>query len=104
MTVFAPVKERKKQEQQGKDPYVAKPGDSPEVAAWRERMGTDEAKQKYRQRCKTEWPNAVCRNRGLEQFLVRGLEKVKSVVLWHVLIHNLLRMVALRAERVPVAA
>lgn len=104
VTVFAPVKERKKQEQQGKDPYAAKPGDSPEVAAWRERMGTEEAKEKYRQRCKTEWPNAVCRNRGLQQFLVRGLEKVKSVVLWHVLIHNLIRMVALRAERVPVAA
>ena len=88
VTVFAPVKERKKQEQQGKDPYAAKPGGTPEVAAWRERMGTEEAKEKYRQRCKTEWPNAVCRNRGLQQFLVRGLEKVKSVVLWHVLIHN----------------
>ncbi len=75
-----------------------------EVAAWRERMGTDEAKEKYRRRCKTEWPNAVCRNRGLQQFPVRGLEEVKSVVLWRVLLHNLLRMVAPRAERVPVAA
>ncbi|GAF76963.1 unnamed protein product, partial [marine sediment metagenome] len=104
VTVFAPVKELKKQEQQGKDPYAAKPGDSPEVAAWRERMGTEEAKEKYKQRSKTEWPNAECRNRGLQQFLVRGLVKVKSVVMWYVLIHNLLRMVALRAERVPVAA
>jgi transposase len=104
VTVFAPVKELKKQQQQGKDPYAAKPGDSPEVAAWRERMGTDEAKDKYKQRSKTEWPNAECRNRGLQQFLVRGLAKVKSVVLWHVLIHNLLRMVALRAERVRAAA
>ncbi len=99
VTVFAPVKELKKQEQQGKDPYAAKPGDSPEVAAWRERMGTEEAKEKYKQRSKTEWPNAECRNRGLQQFLVRGLAKVKSVVMWYVLIHNLLRMVALRAER-----
>jgi hypothetical protein len=104
VTVFAPVKELKKQEQQGKDPYAAKPGDSPEVAAWRERMGTEEAKEKYKQRSKTEWPNAECRNRGLQQFLVRGLAKVKSVVMWYVLIHNLLRMVALRAERVAVAA
>ena len=104
VTVFAPVKELKKQEQQGKDPYAAKPGDSPEVAAWRERMGTEEAKEKYKQRSKTEWPNAECRNRGLQQFLVRGLVKVKSVVMWYVLIHNLLRMVALRAERVQVAA
>ncbi len=67
-------------------------------------MGTEEAKEKYKQRCKTEWPNAVCRNRGLQQFLIRGLVKVKSVVLWYVLIHNLFRMVALRAERVQVAA
>ncbi len=103
VTVFAPVKEAKKQERRGKDPYVAKHGDSAEVAAWRVRMGTAEAKEKYKQRCKTEWANAVCRNRGLQQFLLRGLEKVKSVVLWHVLTHNLLRTLALRAERVAVA-
>ena len=104
VTVFAPVKELKKQVREGKDPYAAKPGDSPEVAAWRERMGTEEAKEKYKQRSKTEWPNAECRNRGLQQFLVRGLAKVKSVVMWHVLIHNLLRMVSLRAERVHLAS
>jgi transposase len=103
VTVFAPVKEAEKQEQRGKDPYVAKPGDTLHVAAWRERMGTEEAKEKYKQRSKTEFPNAVCRNRGLQQFLVRGLEKVKSVVLWYVLIHNLFRMVALRAERAQIA-
>jgi transposase len=104
VTVFAPIKELKKQQQQGKDPYAAKPGDSPQVAAWRERMATNEAKEKYKQRCKTEWPNAECRNRGLQRFLVRGLAKVKSVVMWHVLLHNLFRMVALRAERVQAAA
>jgi transposase len=104
VTVFGPVKEAEKQQQQGKDPYVAKPRDTPQVAAWRVRMGTKEAKEKYKQRCKTEFPNAVCRNWGLQQFLVRGLKKVKSVVLWHVLLHNLLRMVTLRAERAQVAA
>ena len=103
-TVFAPVKERKKQEQQGKDPYAAKPGDSPEVAAWRERMGTEEAKEKFNHRSKTDSPNAECRNHGLVRFLVRGLAKVKSVVMWHVLVHNLFRMVALRAERVKLAS
>lgn len=102
--LLAPVKEAAKQEGRGKDPYAAKPGDPPQVAAWRERMGTEEAKEKYKQRCKTEFPNAVCRNRGLQQFLVRGLEKVKSVVLWHVLIHNLFRVAALRAERAEIAA
>ena len=98
VTVFAPPKEVEKQQQQGKDPYVAKRGDSPEVAEWRQRMGTAEAQEKYKQRGKCEWPNAQCRNRGLQQFLVRGLQKVKSVVLWYVLVHNLFRGVALRAE------
>jgi hypothetical protein len=93
------VKEAEKQKQKGKDPYVRKPGDSDQVACWRERMGTPEAQQKYKQRSKTEFPNATCRNRGLHQFLVRGLEKVKTTVMWYVLTHNLFRMVALRAER-----
>jgi transposase len=104
VTVFAPIREAEKQERRGKDPYAAKPGDTPQVAVWRERMGTEEAKEKYKQRSKTEFPNAVCRNWGLQQFLVRGLEKVKSVVLWYVLLHNLFRMVALRAERAKAAA
>ena len=41
--------------------------------------------------------NALARNRGLQRFLVRGLRKVKAVVLWYVLAHNLMRAVALRA-------
>ena len=63
-------------------------------------MGTAEAQEKYKQRSKAEFPNATCRNRGLRQFLVRGLDKVKTVVLWYMLIHNLLRMVALRGARI----
>lgn len=97
--VYTPVKEVKKKRREGKDPYAALGSDTPEVAQWRVRMGTEEAQTKYRQRSKCEWPNAVCRNRGLQQFLVRGLDKVKPVVLWYVLAHNLLRLVALRAER-----
>jgi transposase len=104
VTVFAPPKEVEKQQQQGKDPYAAKRGDSPEVAEWRQRMGTAEAQEKYKQRGKCEWSNAQCRNRGLYQFLVRGLQKVKSVVLWYVLVHNLFRGVALRAQQVKAAA
>jgi transposase len=99
MTVFAPPKEVEKQQRAGKDPYAPKRGDSAEVAAWRQRMGTEEGRQKYKQRAKCEWSNAEARNRGLYQFVVRGLAKVKTVVLWYVLVHNLFRMVALRAER-----
>ena len=98
VTVFAPVKAVEKKKQKGQDPYAPKRGDTPQVAAWRQRMGTAEAQAKYKQRSKTEWPNAECRNRGLQQFLVRGLEKVRSIVLWYVLTHNLFRMVALRAQ------
>jgi transposase len=99
VTVYTPVKEAERQKSQGKDPYAPRRGESPELTNWRERMGTDEAKDKYRQRCKCEWANAVSRNHGLHQFLVRGLEKVRAVALWHALVHNLLRMVALRAAR-----
>lgn len=104
VTVYAPVKAVEKKKQKGQDPYAPKRGDTPHVASWRQRMGTTEAQEKYKQRCKTEFPNATCRNRGLQRFLVRGLAKVKTVVLWYVLIHNLLRMVALRAQRTNQAA
>lgn len=104
VTVFAPLKEVEKQQREGKDPYAPKRGDSPNVAAWRQRMGTEDGRKKYKQRAKCEWSNAECRNRGLHQFVVRGLAKVKTVVLWYVLVHNLFRMVALRAERALVAA
>lgn len=99
VTVYAPVKAVKKKQQRGEDAYAPQRGDTPWVAAWRQRMGTAEAQEKYKQRSKTEWPNATCRNRGLQQFLVRSLKKVQTVVLWYVLVHNLFRMVALRAQR-----
>ena len=104
VTLFAPPKEVEKQQQEGKDPYAPKRGDTPKVAEWRQRMGTAEAQEKYKQRGKCEWSNAQCRNRGLYQFLVRGLQKVKAVVLWYVLVHNLFRWVALRAEAAKAAA
>lgn len=97
VTVFAPLKEVARQEREGKNPYARRQGDKEHVGAWRERMGRPKAQEKYKQRSKTEYPNATCRNRGLHQFLVRGLEKVKTIVMWYVLAHNLFRMVALRA-------
>jgi transposase len=104
VTVFSPPKAVEKQLQQGKDPYAPKRGDSPKVVEWRQRMATEEAKEKYKQRGKCEWSNAQCRNRGLYQFVVRGLRKIKAVVLWYVLVHNLFRRVTLRAERAKAAA
>jgi Transposase DDE domain len=71
-------------------PHAPLSGDQPGVAAWRTRMGRDEAKDIYKQRAATaECANAQARNRGLTQFLVRGLEKVKAVALWHALTHTM---------------
>lgn len=98
-TVYAPVPQPK---DDTRDPHAPLPGDSPAVAAWRERMGTDQAKEIYKERAATaECVNAQARNRGFYQLRVRGLLKVKAVVLWYVLAHNLLRIVALRAEAMP---
>ena len=67
------------------------------IAAWRQRMGTEAAKTIYKERAATsECVNAIARNRGLQQFLVRGLAKVKAVLLWFALAHNMMRAVALR--------
>jgi len=95
-TVYAPVPKPKKQD---RDPHQPLPGDSAAIAEWRQRMGTPQAKEIYRERASTaECVNAISRNRGLRQFLVRGLEKVRAVVLWFALAHNLMRAVALRAQ------
>jgi hypothetical protein len=49
-------------------------------------MGTEEAKEIYKDRAATaECVNAIARNRGMRQFTVRGLEKIKTVTLWFVL-------------------
>lgn len=64
--------------------------DSEAVASWRERMESDEGKAIYKERAATaELVNAQARNRGLGQFLVRGLERVRSVALLHALTQNL---------------
>ena len=98
-TVYAPVMKSKDPD---RDAHTPRPDDSPAVAEWRQRMATEAAKQIYRERAATaECVNAIARNRGLQRFLVRGLEKVKAVVLWYVLAHNLMRMVALRAGVAP---
>jgi transposase len=97
-TVYAPVMKSK---DPNRDAHTPRPDDSPAVAEWRKRMATDEAKQMYKERASTaECVNALARNRGLRQFLVRGLTKVKAVALWFVLAHNMMRTISLRAAAV----
>ena len=80
-----------------KNAAAPKASDSPAVTAWRERMASPESKPIYKLRASTiECVNALARNRGLQRFLVRGLQKVRAVALLFALAHNLARSVSLR--------
>ena len=99
-SVYAPMKEEKKQLDEGKDPYARKKSDTDATARWRARMGTAEAKTIYRQRASTaEWVNAQVRNRGMYGVSVRGQPKVLASVLWQALAHNYGRMQKLQSEK-----
>ena len=99
-TVYAPVPKARNSEV---DIHQPKPKDSPAVAQWRQRMGSDEAKIIYKQRASTaECVNALARNRGLNRLRVRGLKKVKAVALLFALAHNLMRTVTLAPHLVGI--
>jgi transposase len=85
-----------------RDPHAAQQADAPAIADWRERMGTEQAKEIYKERAATaECSNAQARNRGLRQFMVRGLDKVRSVALWHGLTHNMVLHMASGGGVIP---
>ncbi len=92
-TIYAPTPKPKKDTI---DRYAPKRGDTPPVAAWRIRMGTEDAKRIYVHRgVLAERTNADLRgHRGLDRLNVRGLAKVKTVVLLAALSFNLLRIIA----------
>jgi transposase len=93
--VYAPVAKPK---DKTRDPYVPLETDSASVAQWRQRMGTPEAKEIYKQRASTvECVNAQARNRGLQRLLVRSLSKARAVLLWYAIAHNLMRSLSLGA-------
>ena len=74
--VYSPLKKEQKLLDHGKDPYARQRGDTDEYYTYRQRMKTAEAKAIYQERSSTaEFPNAGCRNRGLHQFRMRGLQK-----------------------------
>jgi transposase len=98
--VYTPVKDEKKKRQAGADPFAPRTSDSPALADWRQRMGTEQGQSTYQHRGETaEWVNARARQRGMHQFTVRGRAKVYAVVLWHILAHNLIHACTLRARR-----
>ena len=73
-----------------RDPYAARAGDGPGVAAWRARMKSPHGKRVYKRRARAECINARFRNWGLYQFTVRGIEKVTTVLRWFALANNIL--------------
>lgn len=99
VAVYSPIPVRYSKKS-AKRPEQILPSDSPGVAVWKQRMESEEAKQKYKERAATvEWANALMRNRGLYRFLVRGIRKARAVLLWFVLAHNLLQVFNLRQKR-----
>ena len=80
VTLYMPLPKPRKP---GADPHQPKKTDSDAVAAWRQRMGTPEAKAIYQERASTiETVNAELKTeRGLTPFRVRGLSKVRCVLL-----------------------
>ncbi len=72
------------------DPYAPRPKDGPGIAAWRRRMRSPHGKGVYKRRAMGECINARFRQWGLRQFTVRGLQKVKAVMLWFALANNII--------------
>jgi transposase len=99
--VYAPVAKPK---DKARDPYAPLATDCPVIAQWRQRMGTQEAKEIYKQRASSvECVNALARNRGLQRLLVRGLHKARAILLWFAIAHNLMRTLSLEGNCVTAA-
>ena len=94
-TVYAPLP--KPREGDTRDPHVPRENDSEAVAAWRQRMGTDQAKRIYKQRGATaETVNADAKaHRGLDSLKVRGRDRALGSAYLFALTYNILRVITL---------
>lgn len=90
VALYVPPKPARNPQKRGRELEV-KPQDSEAVRAWKQRMGSAEGKQIYRQRAATsETVNAELRTwRGLSRLTVRGLAKARCVALWSALAYNI---------------
>ena len=94
--VYAPLPEEKPENGKVGELYQ---NQTPAVVAWRTRMNSEEGKRIYKDRCTSiEWVNALARNRGLQHFVVRGKQKIKAILLWFALVHNLWVVYRLRQQ------
>ena len=78
------------QSKSGADPYLPRPRDGQGVVAWRARMASDAGKAQYKDRTICECIHARWRNWDLRQVFLRGIEKVRAVLLWYALTNNIL--------------
>ena len=79
------------QSKHGTDPYLPRRGDGAGVLAWRARMASEAGKAQYKPRSICECIHARWRNWDLRQLTVRGIEKVRAVVLCYALTNNILQ-------------
>jgi transposase len=93
--LFLPAKPARSPQRRGRE-LEPKPGDSPAVLAWKQRMASEEGEEIYKQRAATsETVNADLRTyRGLTQITVRGLHRARCVALWCALAYNLMHFAA----------
>jgi transposase len=75
----------------GTDPYQPRRGDGAGVLAWRARMASEAGKAQYKLRTVCECIHARWRNWDLRQLTVRGIKKVRAVVLCYALANNILQ-------------
>ena len=73
------------------DPAAPRRGDKAGTIAWRQRMASEQGRATYKRRFATERPHAHMRNHGLQRLLLKGANKVKAVLLWHVHAFNFLQ-------------
>ena len=86
------------------DPYAPRRRDGPGIAAWRARMASPQGQAIYKRRALAECVNADLRHRGLTRLTVRGKAKVRTILTWFALAHNLLRALSLRRAAAPAPA
>ena len=75
----------------GIDPLDPRANDTQGMKELRNRMKTDEAQKIYKRRgAAAEFSNAVTKNKGMTEFLVKGLSKVKHMALLYAITHNMM--------------
>ena len=86
VTFYSPPTTTKK----GADPLAPRKDDNAAMINLKNRMKSEKGKAAYAKRSETaEFVNAVAKNRGMGEFLVRGLNKVKNMALLYAVAHNM---------------